>query len=145
MSSVRLLKNTWLYRQPKKKHKSKKAARRNKTRRASDRLQILANTLNDKLPRSERWFQRLWSAHQHLFDLYNKPYGPYIPDVINLKYRYVIEIDGNIHDLPSIKLKDELKDYYFKKRGFTVFRIKAYDLKQFEETLKLVEQIRAAI
>lgn len=117
----------------------KKKRKGKKPKRASGRLQQYADNLNKNLPNSERWFQNLWTKdmEQDKLDLYqdkfNYPLGRYIPDVINMGYRYVIEIDGSIHDDPMVQWKDKVKDLYYKKKGYQVFRLKAYDQDAYEE------------
>lgn len=102
------------------------------------RRQEYADNINKDLPLSEVWFQSKWKLDfpDHKLnvyqDKYNYPFGSYIPDVINLGYKYIIEIDGTIHETPEQKLKDLKKDSYYYKRGYKVFRIKAYDNEAYE-------------
>lgn len=123
---ARLLINTWLYRQPKKK-KPKKVKKKS-------RLIKFAKALEINLPKSEQWFRSLYTPRRG--DLFNEPYGFYIPDVINKRDLYIIEIDGSIHDLDEVKYKDFKKEQYYKSMYYKVFRVKAYDLKSFETFLK---------
>lgn len=93
-------------------------------------------SLATDLPKSEAWFYRKYFK-EHILrqftskrfqDQFNKPTcNWYIPDVSNKGYRYIIEIDGSFHDRADQKLKDAKKDYNFKKRGYKVIRIKAFD------------------
>lgn len=57
----------------------------------------------------------------------NLPFLGCIPDVINTQSKYIIEVDGSIHDQLLVKARDRLRDERFSTRGYLVFRIKAYD------------------
>lgn len=105
-----------------------------------DSLKKFAQNLNINEPRSELWFKSLYQKHYALTtDLYNKPFRKrYIPDVINFKFRYIIEIDGSIHNTPEQIKKDIIKDYFYKKHNFKVFRVKAYDN---ESYIKLIKEL----
>lgn len=63
----------------------------------------------------------------------NAPLRGYLPDIRNKLLKYVIEVDGSIHNLPEIQAKDKAKDTQFNALGYTVFRIKAYDLNRLNE------------
>jgi very-short-patch-repair endonuclease len=110
----------------------------------SKQLRKRAKNLERLLPKSEAWFRKKYHKEgiERLFkgeqfqDAYNKPYSSvYIPDVINEGYKYIIEIDGSIHDDPEVQFKDAQKDYYFSKRGFLVLRIRAYDNDSYNEAI----------
>lgn len=96
------------------------------------RLKKLGIRLNKDLPRSERWFRKLWLVDRPAYmsrkykELYNRPLGRYIPDVLHKKFRYVIEVDGSVHDSPEQKARDQRKDMYYMRRGYRVFRVNAY-------------------
>lgn len=68
-------------------------------------------------------------------------YG-FIPDVLNLTYKYIIEIDGDVHSLPNVKKRDERKNKKFSKEGFTVFRIKAYNYLHLELLIDEISKLR---
>jgi len=106
-------------------------------------VERLANELKSDLPRSEKWFQKLWAKHKHHRDQYNEAYkGKYIPDVINTQYKYVIEVDGSFHDSDKQKAKDKARDKYFESEGYITFRLKAYDQNQFEQLVSAIKFIR---
>lgn len=84
--------------------------------------------LNENLPKSEVWFKAYYKFFKHPRDEFNAPMGYYIPDVKNKQYRYVIEIDGSVHNRPDVIKNDILKDKFYKRCGFTVIRIIAYDM-----------------
>jgi adenine deaminase len=50
--------------------------------------------------------------------------GTYIADLICLKYKLIIEIDGLIHEMPEYKMNDEVRTNYLKEVGFEVIRFK---------------------
>jgi very-short-patch-repair endonuclease len=101
-----------------------------------------ASKLARNLPKSEKWFfeafkksgfPRLNSNNQRRVKALrigksNKVFqNKYIPDLVNHKLKYIIEIDGSVHQLEEVKRKDERKTRYYMKRGYTVIRIQAYD------------------
>lgn len=112
------------------------------------RIERFAEKLEKNLCASEKWFRAKWVGlfeqdELNIFnDSYNRVLGNRIPDLINHGYKYIIEIDGSIHDLPSVKYKDALKDFYYRQRGYKVFRVKAYDEASFEAALQAVTEIR---
>lgn len=99
----------------------------------------LALELNKNLPASEVWFHEKFNNEVFpritgrcslgIFeDIKNEPFFDlYIPDVINHGYKYIIEIDGSVHETLKQSYKDLAKDKYYKKRHYKVFRVKAYD------------------
>lgn len=133
---MQILKKCYLYKFPKKK-KIKQGKKK-----ALSRIQKYANKLNLDLPQSEHWFRSLFEKEQlNTLFFYNKPYGKYIPDVISYNYKIVIEVDGTIHDTEIQKFKDKIKDQYFIDRGYKVFRIKAYNINSYNETIEQIKLI----
>lgn len=125
---LRQLYNAWLYDTSNKtKYKGKNRHNRKKKKKINSRLQMYANQLNENLPKSEVWFHEYYKDYIHKFDLLNSVFGTTIPDVINRMYKYVIEIDGTMHNTERQKLRDIEKNAYYKKQGYSVFRIIAYD------------------
>jgi very-short-patch-repair endonuclease len=114
------------------------------------RIQKRADKLNKYLPKSEQWFQAKWNNDivQHKYtkfkDEFNSPISKYIPDVINRGFKYIIEVDGSIHDKPEQILRDQVKDTYYKMKGFKVFRVKAYDETSYAVALEGIKSIRLA-
>lgn len=142
---AKLLTNTWLYRQPKSKYgKKKKKPQKKKLRKQKSRLEQYGEDLNRNLPRSEAWFQQLWKERgmECKFDHFNCPFGPYIPDVLNKKHYYIIEIDGSIHTTPEVKERDQKKSEWFRNQMFTVIRVIAYDMDSFNNAVERVQAIR---
>ena len=122
--------------------RSKRAARARikkaklKERRSPNLIEYYAKQLEEDLPASERWFRDMYlkeeivrTFSEDLFkDRFNKSFNKiYIPDVCNIGYKYIIEVDGSIHNTPEQKYKDLKKDYYFEKRGYLVIRVKYGD------------------
>lgn len=114
-----------------------KKKRKPKNKKVNSRLQEYADKLEAALPTSERWFRDLWSKDMvqdrlSLYqDAYNSPLGKYIPDVLNRGYKYIIEIDGSVHNTELQQWKDRLKDAYYRKKGYIVYRIPAYDMEKY--------------
>jgi len=107
------------------------------------KLKELAIRLNKDLPKSEKWFHSLWEPHKHKKDHYNHTFnGVYIPDIINKQHRYIIEVDGTIHDKPTQKIKDLEKDIYYMRHGYFIFRIRAYDIDAFTPLLDQITKLR---
>ena len=98
-----------------------------------------------KIP-SEEWFKGMLDKSMRRKHLaFNKPFGRYIPDVRNEKQKYLIEIDGSIHDTPEQRAKDEIKDKFYRSRGYEVFRVKAFNEISFWQTLKAIKAYRLKI
>lgn len=89
--------------------------------------------LQRKIPFSEQWFFRalgilnfpvLNTAYQSRFfglGLSNAHYDKYIPDVLNVRDKFIIEIDDRSHDNKTEY--DQKRDEYFTQLGFSIFRI----------------------
>lgn len=67
----------------------------------------------------------------------------YIPDILNEKYMYIIEIDGSIHELDYIQERDRKKTEYYRSIGFSVFRIEAFNEDSFYNTFKWIKLIHS--
>lgn len=96
--------------------------------------------LSKSLPKSEKWFfDKLDKAGYSMgdFRLQSNVYcHGKIPDFVSEYLMVIIEVDGSIHDRPDIKENDDKKDKLYRKKGYTVFRIKAYDNLKFFEVLQ---------
>lgn len=106
---------------------------------------IYSERLKKTHTKSEVWFFDLYKSYQDIDDVYNEPLGNYIPDMANHKYKYVVEIDGSIHDRPDIKEKDLKKDKYYKALGYRVMRIQAYDIQKFNKVNYILNIIKKKI
>lgn len=96
--------------------------------------------LNKDLPKSEQWFQKIYS--KDLNDQYNKPFCGFIPDVINKKYKYIIEIDGSIHLTKKVMAKDKKKDVRYNLSDYKVFRIEAFNDEQAKNVIEQINLIK---
>lgn len=63
----------------------------------------------------------------------------FIPDITSRLGKYIIEIDGAIHNTEEVKSKDAIKDAAFERNGYKVYRIPAYNLDELNVVRKLVE------
>jgi very-short-patch-repair endonuclease len=108
------------------------------------RMRRFAKQLNNNLPKSEQWFKERYLLHYpNDLDQFNVPLeSRYIPDIINKNYKYVIEIDGSIHDTVEQKEIDLKKDEFYKARGYTVIRVIAYDDMSYIECIKQLFVLR---
>lgn len=122
-------------RQRKEKRKLKRKAKKQR------RLKF-AEKLKNNTPKSELWFYSLYETYKSGFDEYNTVFAGYIPDVINKKQKYIIEVDGSIHQLEHIKRKDLRKTKRFQADGYKVIRIEAYNIESFNEGMKILSEIR---
>lgn len=138
--SIKLLPNTWLYAvsKPKKKKDTRKKGKRKKSR-----IQKFADQLNKNVPQSEKWFRALWDKNEvkGIKLKWNYPVGKYIADAIDLNAKVIIEVDGSIHDTVEQKFRDELKDFYYKQRGYTVIRVRAYQYDQFINCVNILSKL----
>lgn len=48
--------------------------------------------------------------------------GTYIADFVSLKNRFIIEVDGEYHQLPEHQLLDAERTKYFEQKGYRVIR-----------------------
>jgi very-short-patch-repair endonuclease len=125
----------------KKKRKYKSNSKAIQAEATKSRIQRYADKLNHDLPISERWFQRNWNAEGIEGSKYNEVLGHRIPDVINHIYHFIIEVDGSIHNTEYQKKIDKMKDNYFRKKGFTVFRVIAYNEDSYKNCLNAVKEL----
>lgn len=101
------------------------------------RLKDFAKKLNKNMPKSEIWFlEKCEEKNITLYFTQNEPLDKYIPDFINKTYKIIIEIDGSIHKRSDIREKDKLKDKFYKRKGYTVIRINAFDNKSLKKGLE---------
>lgn len=95
--------------------KSKAAAKRR------EGLKHFARKLNENLPKSEQWFNAHWPRLP--YERSNVPFGFYIPDIINRKWKYIIEVDGSFHTRADQIKRDAKKDAFYKMNGYAVYRV----------------------
>lgn len=108
-------------------------------------IKAKSHELNNNLPNSERWFWEKFKPFRDGNDKPNVPIGRFIFDVVNKPHKYVIEIDGSIHNLEQQKNKDEMKNKYADDIGYKVIRIKAFDSVDFEKALEIINFCRRGI
>jgi very-short-patch-repair endonuclease len=131
--------------------KSKKKNRKSKGKKhklptGSLNLEILEQRAlrlrNSKFP-SDIWLKKQWENSGLLDseDKFNEVYYPYIPDLQNRKWKYIVESDGESHIGMEAQAKDQIRDTFFKNQKYKVFRVKHKDSIGFskirEEILKL--------
>ncbi len=51
------------------------------------------------------------------------PLGPFVFDFVDHGAKRVVEIDGGVHRLPSVKAQDARKDAFAADQGYTVVRV----------------------
>jgi len=116
-------------------------------RRSRNDLQKLACDLNASLPKSEKWFWDKWSS-LGLVDQYDKQnyarFG-FIADIINMKYKYVIEVDGSYHLREDQKRHDAIKDRIISSKGYLIVRVVAYDQQSFYSCVEKIKDRRKYI
>jgi very-short-patch-repair endonuclease len=109
-------------------------------------LRDAVKRLNESTPNSELWFKELYWDFKHEDDQFNQLlYNAYIPDIHNVTFKYIIEIDGSIHNRADVAAKDKVKETKWKRSGYDVIRIVAYNFDSFIEgmtKLKLIRQTR---
>lgn len=111
----------------------------------ADKLKF-AKKLEKNTPNSELWFRSLYFRHYSTCtDKYNQVFGGCIPDVINKTYKYIIEIDGSVHELESVKKKDIKKTHKYVQLGYKVIRVKAYDYDSYIKAINKLVGIRGGI
>lgn len=117
-----------------------------KTQIFKEKLNSRAKHLNENMEKSLLWFKSLYDSKYKIeSDMYNYPFGVYIPDLINKDFKYIIEIDGSIHDGREQQNKDYRKDQFFNKHGYEVFRIKYCDFGMFEHVITSILKMRTKI
>jgi|694.fasta_scaffold00313_2 very-short-patch-repair endonuclease len=132
-NTFKALSKACVYKKPKKKKSEKKP---------KNRLIRYAERLNDNLPKSEHWFDELFKSHS-LYPLFlkNQIIDKYIVDVLYIDKKIVIEIDGSYHDQEHQIAKDFIKDMKLKKKGYTVIRVKAYDIDSYNNCITILESL----
>ena len=68
------------------------------------------------------------------------PVGPYIVDFAIQKAMLVIEIDGGIHNLDSVRLRDETRQADLEQRGWQVLRLSAEQAMDADTIMRVVTE-----
>ena len=108
------------------------------------KIERFANNLRSNLPRSEQWFWSEWRDAGMIdpCDESNSVFNGIIPDVINRKYKYVIEIDGSIHKKKKVLKKDNRNNSIYIKNNYHLFRIEAFNYDHFGILIDQILKIR---
>lgn len=102
-----------------------------------------AKTLRDHLPSSEVWFFSLYDRHYKIqSDLSNHRFSNYIPDIINKDFKYIIEIDGSVHNKQKVIDNDVKKTKIYNNLGYKVFRVRHFNIKDYIELISNLIEIR---
>lgn len=126
--------------------KKRKVSKWEKQRRKSYRefLKKRGHGLNHRMPKSERWFRELLEDYGY-YERFKKNTLIYklgvIPDYQNPEYKIVIEVDGSIHDLEEVRIRNVEKDKLYNSRGWKVFRVAHGDEKAAYEVLGALVEI----
>lgn len=111
-----------------------------KKRNWKNRLKKFAEEIESKNYKSDLWLKEQLKNCLTKEDEFNSPEGPFIPDLINRKYRYIVECDGSVHDLQEVKNKDFRKDKYFLEKGFLVLRVRFGNEKKIQEIREIISK-----
>lgn len=99
--------------------------------------------LNKNLPKSEKWFQAYYQTFKDNYDSYNRPLENTIPDVLNEKYKYVVEIDDIGHKIYKKTIaRDIQKNKIYTNLGYKIIRIDAYNKQSLADGLTAILQAR---
>lgn len=91
---------------------------------------------------SEVWFWDIYAPYKDFDDQRNAIFAGKIPDLLNKKYKYIVEVDGSIHDKEDVKAKDLKKEQLYKRCGYHVFRVKHNDTESFQKALNQILMLR---
>jgi len=92
----------------------------------SDRADRAARRMRNAPTYAER---QLWKVLR-TSDLRSRrqaPFGPYIVDFVCHRHRLIVELDGGIHDLPSVAARDAEREAWLTGRGYRVMRFRNND------------------
>ena len=68
--------------------------------------------------------KRLWKLLRQT-DLHFRrqaPFGPYVVDFVCHRFRLIVELDGGVHNLPSVAARDAEREAWLTGRGYRVMR-----------------------
>lgn len=68
------------------------------------------------------------------------PVGPYIVDFAIQKAMLAIELDGGIHNLDSVRLRDEARQADLEQRGWQVLRLSAEQAMDADTIMRIVTE-----
>ncbi len=100
------------------------------------RINEFAAELRKNLPKSEQWFLDKIKDTKFSKIKFESNYVVQNTYIADFRYKdLIIEIDGSIHNNKEQRKKDARKDKFYKKKGFWVVRIRAYDNRSFKKAL----------
>lgn len=110
-------------------------------------LRLCSERLNANLPASDQWFLSLYREHKVFEgdDLINEPFCGFIPDILNKRLRYIIEVQDPTHKKLSRIIKDAKKNVAYRGVGFRVFYIWAWDHNSFDAFLEQFKEFKQGI
>ena len=101
----------------------------------SDRAEKAARRMRREPTYSER---ALWKVLRKS-DLHFRrqaPFGPYTRDFVCHRHRLIVELDGGVHDLPSVAARDTAREAWLTGRGYRVIRFR--NSQQPDEILQVI-------
>lgn len=67
------------------------------------------------------------------------PMGSYIVDFVCHAGRLIVEVDGGIHDLDAVALRDQEREEWLRGRGYAVLRVRNEDVaRDVEAVVRLI-------
>ena len=95
--------------------------------------------------RANRTEQKLWVALRKLgLNIRRQaPIGPYVADFACHGARLVIEVDGPLHDLFDVNVRDAARTEWLRTQGYAVIRFSAADA--YNDPDGVTEKVREAI
>ncbi len=88
--------------------------------------------------------KRLWAMLQKVEGRHFRKQaavGPYVFDFVEMSSRLIIEVDGGIHEMAAVRVRDEAKEAWTGGQGFRVLRIpNAYVFGTGEPAMQMVMQ-----
>lgn len=91
-----------------------------------ERISPATRKRSQHLRQEPTWTEaKLWERLRKLPDRMRRqaPIGPYVTDFACLRARLVIEVDGGIHNLTDVALRDLKRDTWLGEQGYRVLRI----------------------
>ncbi len=108
-------------------------------------LQDVAAGLNNNMWPSEKWFHSYYQYFRHEEDHNNEVFKGFIPDVINEKFKYVVEVGGSVHKNEEVFQPDIIKCMKYHTEGYLVIRVQDYNYTQLKSALDLIHKRRGSI
>jgi very-short-patch-repair endonuclease len=87
----------------------------------SDRADASAKRMRRMPTYSEKQLWKLLRATDLHFRR-QAPFGPYVVDFIRHQHRLIVELDGGVHNLPSVSARDAEREAWLTGRSYRVMR-----------------------